>query len=138
RGVSMHTVVLGTLGINGDRARLGAALSNVLINALKYSPHGADVRIAAKPSGSGVRILVDDRGPGVPSELRERVFEKYFRVEHTLPRATDRAHGAGIGLYLCRQIVEAHGGTARCEPSPDGGARFVIELPSTRPRTALQ
>ena len=79
-----------------------------------------------------VSVTVDDDGPGVPRELRERVFEKYFRVEHARPDLASGAHGAGIGLYLCRQIVEGHGGKVRCEASPSGGARLVIAVPTTR------
>lgn len=117
--------------VDGDRARMSAALSNLLTNAHKYSPRGGKVSVRLGRDGPGgrVTVVVDDDGPGVPRDLRERVFERYFRVEHVRPDAASRAHGAGIGLYLCRQVVEGQGGRVRCEASPSGGARLVIELP---------
>jgi NtrC-family two-component system sensor histidine kinase KinB len=113
-----------------DRARLGAALSNLLTNALKYSPSGGHVQLKMERENGTVRLVVDDDGPGVPSDLRERVFEKYFRVEHERGERVEHARGAGIGLYLCRQVVEAHDGLVKCDASPSGGARFVVELPA--------
>jgi NtrC-family two-component system sensor histidine kinase KinB len=92
------------------------------------------VRVRAERDGGVVRFVVDDEGPGVPADLRERVFEKYFRVEHERGERTphgERARGAGIGLYLCRQVVEAHAGSVRCEAAPSGGARFVVEVPGS-------
>ncbi len=119
--------------IEGDRPRMSAALSNLLTNALKYCPSGGKVSVriscGVAPHRS-VMVTVDDDGPGVPRDLRERVFEKYFRVEHVRPELMSRAHGAGIGLYLCRQVVERHGGRVQCEASPSGGARLVIVLPT--------
>ena len=122
--------------VRGDAARLGVVLSNVLTNALKYTPYDGRVAIAvgANPVAGEeglVQITVTDNGPGIPPEFRDRVFEKFFRLEHFSPRAAEGVQGVGIGLYLCRQIVALHGGSMRCEGVPGGiGARFVIELPS--------
>jgi len=124
--------------VEADRARMSAALSNLLTNARKYCPSGGNVAVRllrGGPNGS-VNVIVDDDGPGVPADLRERVFDRYFRVEHLRPGAVPGAHGAGIGLYLCRQVVESHGGRVRCEAAPSGGARMVIELPEARPSLA--
>jgi NtrC-family two-component system sensor histidine kinase KinB len=72
---------------------------------------------------------VTDTGPGVPAEFRERVFEKFFRVEHHRPGSGPDVRGTGIGLYLCREIIEAHGGSIRCEPGDDGrGTRIAMLL----------
>jgi NtrC-family two-component system sensor histidine kinase KinB len=117
------------LVFHGDRARLSAALSNLLTNALKYTPGGGNVRAFVERTNGSVRFVVDDDGPGVPTELRERVFQKYFRVEQVRAEHSD-VHGAGIGLYLCRQVAEGHGGRVQCEASPWKGARFVLELPA--------
>ncbi|HEY8073715.1 MAG TPA: ATP-binding protein [Labilithrix sp.] len=133
RKLTLDVAASGDLVVTGDRARLAAAFSNLLTNALKYSPSGGHVRVQAGRSNGAVRFVVDDDGPGVPNDLRERVFEKYFRVEHERGERAphgERARGAGIGLYLCRQVVEAHSGLVKCEASPSGGARFVVELPS--------
>ena len=70
-------------------------------------------------------IQVCDRGPGVPEELRERIFEPFYR----LPGATERDGGVGLGLALVKSIAIRHGGAVRCENRPDGGACFVVSLP---------
>jgi NtrC-family two-component system sensor histidine kinase KinB len=117
----------------GDAARLRIVLANLLGNALKYTPRGGEVvvRMAvlppAVPDGRPlVQAGVTDTGPGIPAEFRERVFEKFFRVEDQRAGAPQGVRGAGIGLYLCRQIVEAHGGTIRCEPGDGGRGTHVV------------
>jgi NtrC-family two-component system sensor histidine kinase KinB len=147
-GIALRTAVEGDEPalVRGDPARLGVVLRNLLDNALKYTPRGGEVAVEAssgRNAGAGgggiLQIAVTDSGPGIAEEFRERVFEKFFRVEHERPeRAAGPAQGAGIGLYLCRQIVEAHGGTIRCEAPPGGrGARFVVRLPTGLTEMAL-
>lgn len=124
--------------IRGDPARLGSVLANVLSNALKYSSAGGmvEVRVSSPQNtqlgaAGTLRIAVTDQGPGVPAEFRERVFEKFFRVEHHAQHSTEQVRGTGIGLYLCREIMKAHGGTITCESGDAGtGTRFVITLPT--------
>jgi signal transduction histidine kinase len=74
-----------------------------------------------------IEVQVCDRGPGVPENLRERIFEPFYR----LPGATERDGGVGLGLALVKSIAERHGGTARCEARAGGGACFVLRLPGT-------
>ena len=127
----------GSVVVRGDPARLGSVVGNVLANALKYSLAGGVVEVTlssgrnAQAGGAGpLRIAVTDRGPGVPAEFRERVFEKFFRVEHHTGGRDGGVRGTGIGLYLCREIVQAHGGAIACEPGDGGvGTRFVMSLP---------
>ncbi len=130
----------------GDFKRLSRVLVNLLENALKYSPSGGRVAIEVTnpllPSGErAARLSVTDQGPGVPSEFRERIFEKFVRVEHSDPfsdtanQSTPR--GTGIGLYLCREITLAHRGQIVCEPAVEAtGTRIVVTLPS-RQNTAV-
>jgi NtrC-family two-component system sensor histidine kinase KinB len=121
--------------VRGDAARLRIVLANLLVNALKYTPRGGEVvvHLSDAPAGGDqapLRIGVTDTGPGVPPEFRERIFEKFFRVEDQRTRGTEGVRGAGIGLYLCRQIVEAHGGSIRCDAGDgDRGARMTVSLP---------
>jgi NtrC-family two-component system sensor histidine kinase KinB len=131
----------GSAVARADAARLRTVLTNLLTNALKYSPAGATVTVRLSSShnagacGSAqLQVAVTDQGPGIPAEFRERVFEKFFRVEHHLSGDADCVRGTGIGLYLCREIIKAHGGTIRCEPGDDGaGTRVAFTLPPFLP-----
>jgi NtrC-family two-component system sensor histidine kinase KinB len=122
--------------VRGDAARLGLVFVNLLTNALKYTPHNGEVVVrlasmqnAASHGRSRLQITVTDTGPGIPPELRERVFEKFFRVEDQRPDGPKGVRGTGIGLYLCREIIEAHGGTILCTTGEDGrGTRVAISL----------
>lgn len=123
--------------VRGDPARLASVFANVMGNALKYSPAGGVVTVrlssgqkAQNGRDTPVQITVTDQGPGVPSEYRERVFEKFFRVEHHIGQRNEGVRGTGIGLYLCREIMKAHGGTISCETGDDGtGTQIAISLP---------
>jgi NtrC-family two-component system sensor histidine kinase KinB len=136
-GVALRIInEAGTPTIDGDPARLKVVLVNLLNNALKYSPRGGDVtvRVASGQNAGAdgkprLQIAVTDTGPGVPPEMRERIFDKFFRVEDYRPNGPKGVRGTGIGLYLCREIIEAHGGTIACEPGDGGrGTRIAITL----------
>jgi NtrC-family two-component system sensor histidine kinase KinB len=122
--------------VRGDGARLRIVFANLLDNALKYTPAGGEVVVhlsspqnAAANDQHLLQIAVTDTGPGVPAEHRQRVFEKFFRVEHHRGEEAEGVRGAGIGLYLCRQIIEAHGGSIRCEPGGgECGTQIIIQL----------
>ncbi len=115
------------LTVRGDAARLHVVLANLLANAMKYTPAGGTIALAAGHDDERIVVTVEDTGPGVPSEFRERIFEKFFRVEHHR-EAEAGVRGSGIGLYIAREVVEAHGGTLRCEEREGGGARLVMTL----------
>jgi two-component system, NtrC family, sensor histidine kinase KinB len=124
--------------ILADAPRLGSVFANVLNNALKYSPSSGAVvvRLSSGPEagangGQTLHVSVTDQGPGIPVEYRERVFEKFFRVEHHLGHSSNGGvRGTGIGLYLCREIIKAHGGAICCESGEGGiGTRIDISLP---------
>ena len=126
--------------VTGDADRLVLVFSNLLTNALKYAPTASIVTISmssrqnALVNGSdAVQVAVTDQGPGIPPEFRVRVFEKFFRVEHQTGQPSQGVRGTGIGLYLCREIIKAHGGSIRCETGESGtGTCVVIVLPAPR------
>jgi signal transduction histidine kinase len=110
-----------------DAAQLELALKNLLENAAKYSPPGTAIRVSGEQAGGEVRLSVEDEGLGIPPEHLERVFERFFRVAGAgLPAQP----GSGLGLAICRGIVECHGGRVWAENRPEGGARFVVCLPT--------
>jgi signal transduction histidine kinase len=108
-----------------DRARIGQVLRNLLSNAAKYSPPGAPIELRATRPDHQIRIEVIDHGPGVAPEERERIFDKFVRGREEETRGTK---GAGLGLYLSRRIVEAHGGSLNVEADAGGGSVFWFEL----------
>lgn len=115
------------LTVTTDRDALAQIVLNLLDNACKYAAAGGEITVAAAPrAGGGAEVRVMDRGPGVPAEHRERIFEKFHRVDETL--TAERA-GVGLGLSIARQLARGLGGELRCEPRAGGGAAFVLELP---------
>jgi signal transduction histidine kinase len=98
-------------------------LRNIIGNALKYSPEGAPVEVSARVFGAGVCLTVADRGGGIPEEDLERVFEPFYRVDRSRSRETG---GYGLGLHLCRRIVEAHGGRIVVRNRAGGGAEVEV------------
>ncbi len=110
-----------------DREALEQILLNLVDNACKYAAGGGEVALAvARESDGAVRLVVGDRGPGVPEEQRERIFEKFHRVDD---RLTAEKGGAGLGLSIARQLARGLGGELGCESRPGGGAAFVLSLP---------
>ncbi len=104
-------------------------LANLLDNADKYSPAGEPVEIMVRADVVEVVVAVRDRGPGVPERELARIFERYYRVDGSDSQA---AYGYGLGLYVCRRLVEAQGGRIWAENHPDGGAVFSFALPVAR------
>jgi NtrC-family two-component system sensor histidine kinase KinB len=115
--------------IAADAARLAMVVSNLLANAVKYTPPDGRVVVRTSAAGPTATIEVADSGPGIPAEYRERVFDRFFRVEHA-SGASHTSAGAGIGLYIARQVIEAHGGTIRAGESALGGASFTVTIPT--------
>jgi signal transduction histidine kinase len=111
--------------IRGDRERLRQVLSNLIDNAVKYSPHGDEVEVRARRENGAIAISVRDHGPGIPSEQQRIIFEKFGRAD--VPGSKP---GTGLGLFIARSIAEAHGGTLDVESRKDAGATFTLTLPS--------
>jgi two-component system sensor histidine kinase KdpD len=111
-----------------DAALFERVLCNLLENAVKYTPAGTPIDISAMESGDRVRMVIDDRGPGLPKHREEAIFQMFERG-----RKESATSGVGLGLAICRAIVEAHGGAIAGQTRPDGGARFTIDLPRGDP-----
>jgi len=109
-----------------DRARFMFVLEQLLDNADKYSPEGSPVSVTLEAGPDGPLISVLDRGPGIPESDRERVFERFYQVEDALHHSKP---GMGLGLYIVRQVVDAHGGRIWCEPREGGGSAFRFSIP---------
>lgn len=110
----------------GDDGRLQQLLDNLLENSRRYTDAPGEVRLTLTPGRGHCELRVEDSAPGVPAAEAERLFERFYRLEGS----RSRAHGgAGLGLALCRNIVEAHGGEIHAHPSPLGGVAMVVRLP---------
>ncbi len=110
--------------LNADAIRLGQAVNNLLDNALKYTPAGGRVAIAARTESGAAIITISDNGPGVPAAEREAIFRRLYRGD-----ASRSQRGLGLGLSLVKAIIESHGGTIAIDDAPGGGARFTVRLP---------
>jgi signal transduction histidine kinase len=121
-------VPAGLPEVRGDAAALRRVLSNLVANAAKFAAAGRwmAVRASARPDGGVVVLRVEDRGPGIPREEREQVFEPFYRGPAAERNATP---GSGLGLSLVRHVVRAHGGRVHVEGREGGGATVVVELP---------
>ncbi len=113
-----------------DYERVQEVLTNLIDNAMKYSPKGGPIRIEGEVRSNEVVISVVDSGPGIPRGDRERVFDRFFRREGGIATV---AKGTGLGLFICKSIVEAHGGRIWVDSPPDGGSRFRFTLPRLEP-----
>ena len=128
QGVRMSVDAADEVFVEGSRPELEQVMLNVMINAIQAQPEGGAIQVQVREAVSDeqatAEFTVDDAGPGVPDEMRARVFEAFF--------TTKAAEGTGLGLSISDEMVRHHGGTIRVEGSPLGGARFVVRLPPTR------
>lgn len=116
--------------IHSDRQVLGRVLSNLLDNALKYSPDGSVVELGAVPRGEGVRFWVRDRGIGIDAGQLDRIFDRFYQVDSS---STRRFRGAGLGLSMVKDLVGHLGGTIAVESAPGSGSTFTVTLPQRAP-----
>lgn len=120
--------------ILGDADKLDQIMTNLISNAIKYSPGGGDITITVSLIEDRLRVEVQDQGIGIPAEKLPRIFEKFERVDNA---DTRQAGGTGIGLYLVRHLVERHDGWVWAESALGQGTRFIFEMP-LRPHKAVQ
>jgi signal transduction histidine kinase len=122
--VALHE---GPLAAEADRDKLGQVLAHLLDNAIRYSPAGGTVTVAARRREDAVEVSVEDEGTGIPEAERERIFRKFYRGDAAAAGAVG-AGATGLGLFLAEGLVAAMGGRIRVDSSEGKGATFVLEL----------
>jgi two-component system phosphate regulon sensor histidine kinase PhoR len=120
--VQITSELASNLVLEGDETKLTWALSNLVANALRYTPRGGRIHVTTSASGDMVHVSVHDTGPGIPLEQQERIFERFTQLPGD-------SGAAGLGLAIVRDIVQAHGGRVHLESAPGAGTRFTLELP---------
>jgi len=125
--IQLSLDVDGSPKISCDEHKLRQVLVNLVDNAVKYSPDGGRVELRVRNGDGSCEIDVVDQGLGIPPSERERIFEKFYRVD---PQQTHGVGGSGLGLYICRELVERMDGRLSVESEPGKGSRFRVELPA--------
>jgi signal transduction histidine kinase len=126
-GIALRVKKNATRPILCDVNKLRQVLVNLVDNAIKYSPDGGDVEIKLDSVNGECLIEVADEGLGIPSSERERIFEKFYRLD---PQQSRGVGGSGLGLYICRELVERMNGRLEVESEPGRGSRFTVRLPA--------
>jgi PAS domain S-box-containing protein len=124
--ISLKAAANGSAEAIGDRDRIEQVLVNLIDNAVKYSPDGGEVVVSTVPAAASVRVEVADQGLGIPPAEHEAVFEKFYRGD---PQHRAVPGGTGLGLYICRELVQRMGGTIGVRSRPGGGSTFWFQLP---------
>ncbi len=119
--------VLGNLDatVYGDKARLEQVVTNLLTNAIKYSPHATEVILNAESDGGSLTVSVTDFGIGIPGEKLSNIFDRFFRVE----KSSHQFQGLGLGLFICAEIVKRHGGEITAKSTEGVGSTFSFTIP---------
>ena len=124
--ITIHADLPGTpVLVRGDAFILRAAITNLLENAIDFSPAGAAIEISLSAEGNQTTLTLRDHGPGVPDYARERVFERFYSLRHH----SNQRKGTGLGLTLVKEAAELHGGTITLESAPGGGTLARLTLP---------
>lgn len=116
----------GGPAVRGDEQRLNQVIVNILSNAVKFAPRGSEIGISVSVRDGCGRIEIADEGPGIPDDFRDRIFDRFSQVDASSTRA---AGGSGLGLNICKSIVEAHGGTIDYTSTVGRGTTFFFEIP---------
>jgi signal transduction histidine kinase len=126
RGITLKCKTEPVPDVAGDRGRIFQLFDNLVSNAIKFTPEGGEVRVSVTQANGAVRLEVADTGIGIPEVEQRRLFERFFRASTASER---QIQGTGLGLYISRAIVEAHGGEISFESEPGRGTAFRIDLP---------
>jgi len=121
--------------VESDERKVRQILVNLLENAIKYSPEGTTVTVRCRVEDDGVAGLVEDRGPGIPKELHQKVFERFYQADQSTTRTVG---GTGLGLYICQRLAEVLGGRVTLERSDDRGSVFKVWVPKVPPVDSLR
>ena len=113
--------------LSGDPEKLTQVMTNLIDNAIKYTPEKGSISVEAEPVSGGIELSVSDNGLGIPPKDVSRIFERFYRVDRARSRALG---GTGLGLSIVKHIIESHGGTVRVQSEPGKGSRFIIFLPA--------
>lgn len=133
RGVAYTVEAAERLSAELDPAKIERIVLNLLSNAFKFTPPGGRIRCSVRPVDDRLRIEVADSGPGIPTDMRELVFERFEQLDGGVTR---RFGGTGLGLAICRDFVRLHRGRIDVHDAPEGGALLVVELPRRAPEEA--
>jgi signal transduction histidine kinase len=129
QGISIRSDTLeGSLPGTFDPERILQVLANLVTNALKFTPRGGTIHLRGERTGDELRFSVSDTGKGIPSHMLQAVFERFTQIENNGHR------GLGLGLYISRCIVEAHGGRMWVESTLGEGSTFYVTIPNPAPR----
>jgi NtrC-family two-component system sensor histidine kinase KinB len=125
KAVKLSFDVPGELpNIKADDSKITWVLTNLISNALRYTPSSGHINLSAESFGSSVQISVSDDGPGIPYEYQSKIFDKFVQVKNNKTLG-----GSGLGLAICKEIVRAHGGTIWVDSVPGSGSKFTFTLP---------
>lgn len=126
-GIELRMETAAGLRVVADPGRLDQVIGNLVANALRYTPRGGRITLAAAPASRSVRLTVADTGTGIPAEDLPFVFDRFWKGDRA--RARSGGAGSGLGLAIARQLVQAHGGEIEVESSPEAGTTFTIVIP---------
>ena len=128
RSVSIDPMTVPSASFTGDEDLIRRMIGNLIDNAVRHAPSGTTVRVDLDETRNGYAIAVRDQGPGIPTEIHEQIFERFYRGDAS--RRSNAHDGAGLGLALSRWIANVHGGDVVLARSSQSGSTFVISLPS--------
>jgi signal transduction histidine kinase len=131
KGITLESSVTENMILNADRNMINAVIRNLLSNAIKYTHKGGTISMSAAPMGDFMEISISDTGTGMNDEEMAQLFDKGLNLSKP---GTNQERGTGLGLMLCKEFIEKHGGTIRVESTPGEGSRFIFTLPKNGDR----